>query len=280
MKLSQTAFLLLVPAIAVFVGLLVLPIGGILGESFKLFVPGRVGSAADAPYTLVNYLELLQPTYVGYFFTTFRLGAIAAIVALLVGFPIAYYVARTRSRRVRNVAIALLITMMFLSALVRVYSLELTFGTVGAMMPVLRFFEVSTNSRTYIQWLVVAGLLHFIVPMAALTLIGTIQNVNPRLVEAAQALGALRWKAHLTITVPLSTRGILSAFLICYTLCISAFVVPMVLGKGKVLFVSNLIYRRFSEVANYPSGSAISITLLIVSLVIVYVVSRVASQRG
>lgn len=280
MKLSQTAFLLLVPAIAVFVGLLVLPIGGILGESFKLFVPGRVGSAADAPYTLANYLELLRPTYVGYFFTTFRLGAIAAIVALLVGFPIAYYVARTRSRRIRNVAIALLITLMFLSALVRVYSLELTFGTVGAMMPVLRFFEISTNSRTYIQWLVVAGLLHFIVPMAALTLIGTIQNVNPRLVEAAQALGALRWKAHLTITVPLSTRGILSAFLICYTLCISAFVVPMVLGKGKVLFVSNLIYRRFSEVANYPSGSAISITLLIVSLVIVYVVSRVASQRG
>ena len=279
MKLSRTAFVLLVPAIVVFVGLLVLPVAGILGESFKLFVPGRVGSAADAPYTLVNYLELLQPTYVGYFFTTFRLAAIAAIVALLVGFPIAYYVARTRSRRIRNVAIALLITMMFLSALVRVYSLELTFGTVGAMMPVLRFFEISTNSRAYIQWLVVAGLLHFIVPMAALTLIGTIQNVNPRLVEAAQALGALRWKAHLTITVPLSVRGILSAFLICYTLSISAFVVPMVLGKGKVLFVSNLIYRRFSEVANYPSGSAISITLLVISLAIVYVVSRVASQR-
>ena len=61
---------------------------------------------------------------------------------------------------------------MFLSALVRVYSLELTFGTVGVMRPVLRFFEISTNSRTYIQWLVVAGLLHFIIPMAALTMIG------------------------------------------------------------------------------------------------------------
>ena len=56
----------------------------------------------------------------------------------------------------------------------------------------------------------------------------------------------------MTVTVPLSSRGILSAFLISYTLCISAFVVPMVLGKGKVLFVSNLIYNRFSEIANYP----------------------------
>ena len=279
MKITRTAGLLLVPALVVFVVLLVLPLGGIFSESFKLFVPGRVGSAADAPYTLANYLELFRPAYFGYFLTTFQLGAVAAVVALLVGYPIAYYVARTRSRRTRNVAIALLITLMFLSALVRVYSLELTLGTVGALRPVLRFFEVSTNSRLYIQWLVVAGLLHFIIPMTTLTLIGTIQNVNPRLAEAAQALGAMRWKAHLTITVPLSVRGILSAFLISYTLCISAFVVPMVLGKGKVLFVSNLIYRRFSEVANYPSGSAISIILLVVSLGIVYLVSRVAPQR-
>ena len=279
MKPTRAAFLLTVPALTVFALLLVLPLGGILSESFKLYVPGRVGSAADAPYTVANYLELFRPAYFGYFLTTFRLGAIAAIVALLVGFPIAYFVARTSSRRTRNLAIALLITLMFLSALVRVYSLELTFGTVGVMRPVLRFFEISTNSRTYIQWLVVAGLLHFIIPMAALTMIGTIQNVNPRLVEAAQALGAARWQAHLSITVPLSVRGILSAFLISYTLCISAFVVPMVLGKGKVLFVSNLIYRRFSEVANYPSGSAISIILLVVSLAIVYTVSRVAAQR-
>ena len=143
----------------------------------------------------------------------------------------------------------------------------------------LVFLEISTNSRGYIECLVVAGLLHFIIPMAALTLIGTIQNLNPRLVEAAQALGAARWKAHLTVTIPLSARGILSAFLISYTLSISAFVVPMVLGKGKILFVSNLIYSRFSEVANYPSGSAISISLLVISLTIVYVVSRVAAPR-
>ena len=279
MKLTRSALLLLVPAATVFGVLLVLPLGGILDESFKVFIPGRVGSAADAPYTLANYFELFAPAYVSYFVGTFRLATIAAILALLVAYPIAYYVARMRSARIRNLAIGLLITLMFLSALVRVYSLELTFGTVGVLRPVLVFLEISTNSRGYIECLVVAGLLHFIIPMAALTLIGTIQNLNPRLVEAAQALGAARWKAHLTVTIPLSARGILSAFLISYTLSISAFVVPMVLGKGKILFVSNLIYSRFSEVANYPSGSAISISLLVISLTIVYVVSRVAAPR-
>ena len=81
------------------------------------------------------------------------------------------------------------------------------------------------------------------------------------------------------MTVPLSIRGLLSAFLITYTLSISAFVVPMVLGKGKVVFVSNLIFSRFSEVANYPSGAAISVVMLVVSMLVIYVISRFAVQR-
>jgi ABC-type spermidine/putrescine transport system permease subunit I len=127
--------------------------------------------------------------------------------------------------------------------------------------------------------MVILGLLHYLIPIAALTLIGTIQNVNPRLADAAESLGAARLVAHLTITLPLSARGILSAFLIGYTLCISAFVVPMILGRGRILFVSNLIYSRFSEVANYPSGAAISVVMLVLSLVVIYVISRAATRR-
>ena len=279
MKLTRGGILLLVPGVIVFTLLLIAPIGTVFNESFKVFIPGRIGSAEGSPYTLINYLELAKPAYVGYFLLTFRLGLIAAILALLVAYPIAYFVARMRSGALRTLSVGFLITMMFLSALVRVYSLELTFGSVGALKPVISAFGFSTHSRTYLQWLVIGGLLHFIIPMAALTLVGTIQNVNPRLAEAAQALGAPAWKAHLTVTVPLSLKGILSAFLITYTLSISAFVVPMVLGKGKVLFVSNLIFSRFSELANYPSGSAISVIMLVASLLIIYVVSRVAMQR-
>ena len=95
------------------------------------------------------------------------------------------------------------------------------------------------NGRAYTEIVVILGLLHYLIPISALTLLGTLQNINPRLTEAAQALGAPRWRAHLTITVPLSVPGLLSAFLICFTLCLSAFVVPLILGKGKVLFLSD-----------------------------------------
>ncbi len=279
MRLTRGALFMLLPAVVVFVALLVLPITTVLEESFKEFVPGRIGSAVDAPYTLDNYLELASRAYAGFFLQTYWLGLVAAALSLVIAFPMAYLIARLSSRFIRRASIIGLVGLMFLSALVRVYSLELTFGSTGILKPLLAMVGWSANSRTYIDALVVAGLLHYTVPMSALVLIGTIQNLNPRLIEAAQALGAARWKAHLTVTLPLSRQGLLSAFLVSYTIGISAFVIPWILGKGRVLFVSNLIYSRFSEVANYPSGAAISIVMLLLSILVVYAISRAAAPR-
>jgi len=279
MRLTRGAALLLLPAGFALAGLLASPLAIVLVESFRLFIPGRIGSAEGAPFTLANYVELILPVYFFYFIDTFRLGFIACLVALIVAFPIAYYVARLPSGWRRKAAFGFLIAMMFLSALVRVYSIELTFGPVGFLRQISNLLGVSSNSRTVLEISVIAGLCHFLIPIAALVLVGTLQNLNPRLVEAAQALGAPRWRAHLSITLPLSARGVLSAFLIGYTLSISAFVVPMILGKGKVLFISNLIYSRFSELANYPSGAAISMIMLVASFAIIYVVSRLAAAR-
>jgi putative spermidine/putrescine transport system permease protein len=278
MRLTRGAALLLVPGALVLGVLLILPLANVVAESFRLYLPGRIGSATDAPYTLINYQELMLPAYVGYFADTFRLGFIVSVVALFASFPIAYYIARQPVGSKRKIAMGFLVAMLFLSALVRVYSIELTFGPVGFFQHLSHVLGLTPNSRALLEILVIAGLCHFIIPISALMLVGTLQNLNPRLVEAAQALGAPRWKAHLAITIPLSARGILSAFLVCFTLSISAFVAPMILGKGKVLFVSNLIFSRFSELGNYPSGSAISVILLVASVSIIYLVARLAAR--
>jgi putative spermidine/putrescine transport system permease protein len=97
--------------------------------------------------------------------------------------------------------------LLFLSALIRVYSLELSFGTVGLGRTLSGLMGVSSNSRTYAEFLVVIGLMHHSIPLAALLITATIQNINPRLVEAAQALGAPLWRGHLSITLPLSYAG-------------------------------------------------------------------------
>jgi ABC-type spermidine/putrescine transport system permease subunit I len=279
MRLSRGAVLLLLPAILVFGVLLVGPLLDIVQESFREFVPGRVGSAAGSALTLANYTELGQPAYLTYFADTFRISLIATAIGLAVAFPIAHHVARRRSPGIRKLWIGFLIAMMFLSVVVRVYALALTFGPIGFLGAITRFLGANMAGKPVTEALVIAGLLHYLIPIIALTLIGTIQNVNPALAEAAQSLGAPRWAAHLSVTVPLSARGILSAFLIGYTLSISAFVIPLILGRGRVLFVSNLIFSRFSEVADYPSGAALSVVMLALSLFIIYVVSRLAIAR-
>ena len=74
-------------------------------------------------------------------------------------------------------------------------------------------------------------------------------------------------------------RGILAAFPFGFTFSISAFVIPMILGKGRVLFISNLIYTRFSEIANYPSGAAISVVLFVLAMLIVYAMTAMINKR-
>jgi len=279
MKRGGTVLLLLLPGGIALVVLLVLPLLVILDESFKVFEPGRIGAAENAPYTLQNYTEILaSPTYLKFFYDTLRCSLIASLISVAIGLPLSYLAVRNRSRFLRKTIIGLLIGILFLSVLVRMYALQLTFGPAGFQRMVSTLLDIPPNSRAFIELLVVLGLLHYTLPISALMLIGTIQNVNPALVEAAQALGASRTRAHAAITIPLSLRGVLAAFLLSYTLSISTFIIPLILGRGRVLFVSNLIYSRFSDVANYPGGAAISIIILCISMVLVQAMSQVAPQ--
>jgi ABC-type spermidine/putrescine transport system permease subunit I len=271
--------LLLLPGLLVLLACFVLPILNVAEKSFRRFTPADIFGSSRLPYTFQNYLITFNSVYLDYLLDMIWIGAVATVLSIALAFPVAYFVARRPSGPLRTTILAFLITFLFLSVLVRVYSLELTFGTVGLGGPLSSALGLSTTGRTYSELLVIVGLMHHGIPLSALLLIGAIQNVNPRLAEAAQALGASRWRAHLSITLPLSSRGILSAFLINYTLAVSAFVIPMVLGKGKVVFLSNLIYSRFGETANFPSGSAIAVELLILSSVIVYALQAAVSAR-
>jgi ABC-type spermidine/putrescine transport system permease subunit I len=270
---------LIVPALVVIALLLVSPLLLVGDESLRLFVPGRVGSVDDAPLSFGNYADLVRPAYARYFADTFWLSLVATLLALVLAYPIAYRVAREARPRVRRTWIAFLVVMLFLSILIRVYSVSLAVGPAGFGRTLSDLVGLRPNSRGYAEISVILGLLHCLVPMAVIVLLAPLQALNPRLVEAAQALGAPRWKAHATVTIPLSGRGLLAAFMLCFTFSISAFVIPMVLGKGRVLFVSNLIYSRFGEVGNYPGGAALSITLLVLSLIVVYAIGRATGNR-
>jgi putative spermidine/putrescine transport system permease protein len=229
--------------------------------------------------TLENYAALWHRAFLLFFLDTFRLSILATIVSVSLGYLLAYTVARGRAGPLRTGLITLLISMLFIGGIVRVYALALSLGPVGALGPIMRWLDIARNDVRLLEASVVAGIAHYTIPIVALTLWGTINNIDPRLAEAAESLGAPRWKAFLGITVMLSVPGLISAFLLGYALAISAFTVPLFLGKGFVVFVTMLIYQRFSEIPNFPGGSAIAVVMLVLSIGIVYAGLRVVRHR-
>lgn len=272
--------LAIAPAVAIVAAIFIAPLVGLLSESFREYTPGRVGAVLDAPFTLANYAELATKAFAGVVFETLWISAFASLVGVGLALPLAHLVIRRLGGRWRAVVIGLLILLVLLSMLVRTYALELTFGSVGVVRPLLHWLGVSPTSRAYIDALVAAGLVHAITPIATLTLLGSVQNVDPRLADAAQSLGAPRWRAHLDITLPLNLPGAISAFVVAFSFSVSAFVIPLVLGSGRVNFVSNLVFTRFSDLANYPSGAAISVFMLVLSFALVVGLSRLRAARG
>jgi putative spermidine/putrescine transport system permease protein len=268
------------PAALILAALFIAPLFGLLMESFREFTPGRVGAALDAPFTFANYADLATTAFAGVVFETLWISAIASAIGVGLALPLAHLIIRRLSGRWRATVVGLLILLVLLSMLVRTYALELTFGSVGVARPLVHWLGVSPTSRGYIDALVAAGLIHAITPIATLTLLGSVQNVDPRLADAAQSLGAPRWRAHLDVTLPLNLPGVMTAFIIAFSFSISAFVIPLVLGSGRVNFVSNLVFTRFSDVANYPSGAAISVFMLALALALVLGLSRLRAARG
>mgnify|MGYP003393049039 FL=1 len=267
MPLSALHRVLLAPGLLILAGLVIAPIVLMAVDSFRPFVDGR---ALAKGWTVKNYAELIEPAYAYYFWDTFRIGFLVSAVAVTMGTPLAWQAARTSRRVVRVSIFGLLITLLFLGLIAKLYAIQMTWGPTGPLAFFGGLIGVPVRSPGYAEVQVFIGLLHFVLPIATLMMIGTFQNISPRLEEAATSLGAPRWHVALTVTLPLAMPGLLAAFMIVFAMCISNFVVPLILGRGVVLFTTNLMYTRFSDVANYPSGAAIGIIMLVLACSLVY----------
>ncbi len=274
-RVALLAFLL-APGVAILTCLLISPLAFMAVESFRPFVAGSFGAATG--WTFANYVELLNSAYVFYFWETFRIAAVVSVIGLALATPLAWKTARTTSRTTRTALFGFLVGLLFLSIIARLYAVQMTWGSTGPLAGFGALIGVPVSSPAYAEVQVMIGLLHVVVPIGALTLIGTFQNISPRLEEAAASLGAPNWRTAITITLPLALPGLLSAFMITFAIGISNFVAPLVLGRGVVLFTTNLIYTRFTDIGNYPSGAAIGIVMLVLAFSLIYVISFFAQR--
>jgi putative spermidine/putrescine transport system permease protein len=275
----RSGWWLLVPALLLLLAAFVLPVGMMVPMSFRPYVP-LVGITDG--FTVRYYTRLLTDSYyleiIG---RTLALGFTVTLSTLVIGYPVAFFLARTRSRW-RNWLTILVVFPLMLNLVVRTFgwiALLAQNGLVNQALHALGIVDSPVKLLFNFAGLLIA-MTHIFLPFMVLVLIGAIQNIPRDVEDAARVLGASWGSTFCRITLPLSAPGILSGSILVFVLSISALVTPRLLGGPTYQVMSTLIYDEFLQRLNWPAGSAQALLLTIMVLTLVYLSGRLARRTG
>jgi spermidine/putrescine transport system permease protein len=265
--------LLLAPTSAWYLFLLVVPLVILLVFSFGARAPE--GGYAPA-FQLDNYLDL--PTRATAFINTLWMAGGGTLLCLLVGYPLAYYLA-TRAGSKRTLLLVLVIVPFWTSFLIRTYAWMTILGNTGipAVLESLGFGHVVLINTPPS---VLIGIVYNYLPLMVFPLYVSLERLDKRLLEASKDLGAGRLATFRQVTLPLSAAGLLSGAILVFIPIMGEYVIPALLGGGKVFFVGNALVDLFLQSRNWPLGSAAAIGLILVILVAVTLYLRVGARAG
>ena len=276
---SGNGWSLLAPALLLLTIAFVLPVGMMVPTSLRPYVP-LVGITSGL--TVRHYTKLLSDSYyleiIG---RTLALGLTVTSATLVIGYPVAFFLARTRSRW-RNWLTILVVFPLLLNLVVRTFgwmALLAQNGLVNQALQSLGLLHAPVKLLFNFAGLLI-GLTHIFLPFMVLVLIGAIQNIPRDVEDAARVLGASWGSAFFRVTLPLSAPGILSGSILVFVLTISALVTPRLLGGPTYQVMSTLIYDEFLQRLNWPAGSAQSLLLTVIVLALVYLSGRLARRTG
>ncbi len=270
---------LLAPALLLLLVAFALPVGMMVPMSVRPYVP-LVGITDG--FTVRYYTRLLTDSYyleiIG---RTLALGFTVTLSTLVVGYPVAFFLARTPSRW-RNWLTILVVFPLMLNLVVRTFgwiALLAQNGLVNQALHALGVVESPVKLLFNFAGLLIA-MTHIFLPFMVLVLIGAIQNIPRDVEDAARVLGASWGSTFCRVTLPLSAPGILSGSILVFVLSISALVTPRLLGGPTYQVMSTLIYDEFLQRLNWPAGSAQALLLTIMVLALVYLSGRLARRTG
>jgi putative spermidine/putrescine transport system permease protein len=271
------------PAALLFVLFFILPFGVMMLLSF---LSGNPVSNPNVSFTWRHYNRLVDSDlYFDALVATMRIGAITTLIALLIGYPLAHWMARMHSRVGHALLLMAVIAPLLTGIVVRTFAWMTVLGDRGVINITLQWLGLTAKPLPlmYNEFGVVIGLVHIYVPFMVLTLVGVIGRIDRTLEEAARGLGASRLKTFLEVTLPLSLPGILAGSLLVFALAISAYVTPVLLGGNNVLTLPMLIYQQVSASFNLGFAGALGTALLVVSLALVFaynsILGRLAGER-
>jgi putative spermidine/putrescine transport system permease protein len=269
---------LVAPAGLFFVIVFLLPLG-----TMALFsvLTGNPLQRPNVTFTARNYLRIAEDSlYVEALVSTLKLGFVVTLLALFMGYPIAHWLARMRSRLGYALLLMAVIAPMLTGIVVRTFAWMTILSDRGVINATLLGAGLITAPLPlmYNEFGTTVALVHIYVPFMVLTLAGVIGRIDIRLEEAARSLGAGTLRTFLEVTLPLSVPGILAGSLLVFALAISAYVTPYLMGGQQVLTLPMLIYQQVAATFNAAFAGALGVLLLAVSVLVVIAYNRVVGQ--
>jgi putative spermidine/putrescine transport system permease protein len=270
-------YLLSAPMLAVFLGLVLVPIGMTVLLSFYDW--GQYKGIVEE-FTLKNWRDMAQDSYFyGVFLRTFRIALAVTVIAMLIGVPEAYILNRMRAPW-RGLFLLVVIGPLLISVVARTLGWALLFGSTGLVNQALLALRLVSEPLPFMftEWGVIIVLVHVLMPLMILAVWAALQRLDPQVENAAYSLGASPLSVWRRVVLPQIVPGILSGAVIVFALAASAFATPAIIGGRRLKVAATLAYDEFLNTLDWPLGAAVA-TLLFFALVAIIVGSNRLIER-
>ena len=287
MKKLSIHFWGVIPAYIIMSFLMIIPLGIILYVSLMTSDPY---GGFKSIFSLDSYVQILYSYdwdenlvlnfhYIEVVIRTILLSIVTAVLCLVVGFPVAYYISR-QNTKVKTLLLYLVTLPFWVSMVVRVYAWVLILGDDGVLESGLRFFGFvgDIDSFLYTNSAMLTGMVYSYIPLMILPIYTSIEKLDVRLLEAASDLYSTRFTTFKKIILPLCKPGIIAGFVLVFVPCLGTVLEPTLLGGGKTMMLGNLIQNQFGVSRNWSFGSSLTILLLGVVLLFMLIQSQRANK--
>lgn len=229
-------------------------------------------------FTLENYQQFFTDSYIlRIFVRSVRIAAGVGIVSVILAYPVAYFLVRSRSRW-RGLILVLVLTPLLASVVVRTYGWLVLLQDRGLINQVLASIGLPTMDIMHSYRAIFVGLLHVLLPYSVLSIMASLHAVPPSLERASADLGAGRLQTFRHITLPLIWPGILTGFVLTFALAFTAFATPRILGGTTSPVMATLIYDYMLFLLDWPFASAMAVCVLFLTIAMLYLLTRIQRQ--
>jgi len=232
-------------------------------------------------WNLQNYVQLVRnPIYFAVLFRSLRIAAAVSSLALLLGYPLAYFVSFHVAKR-KELLYQLVIIPLWASYLVRGYAWKTILGTDGVLNGLLQYLHVTNHPVEfflYSPFAVVLTLTHIYTPFTFLPIYASLEHVPRNLVEASHDLGASPWSTFRRVILPLSLPGVIAGATFAFVLTLGDFLAPLLVGGASGIMISNIVVSLFGAAYNWPLGAAISLCMLLLVVSLLFATERLEKR--